>query len=474
MKLMDILSSPLAIHPRRLMGLSFILDAHHQGGKLDLKEMEKKILSFQPDRAGKKSYEVINGAAIIPIQGVISKDSSAFSRIFYGGASTRDITRSLEEAAGDSDVSKIILHIDSPGGTVDGTREAARAIFACRGSKEIIAFSDGLMASAAYWMGSAADKVIISGETVEVGSIGVISTHVEYSEMDKRMGVAVTEITAGKYKAAGSPNKPMEDMEKEYLQGQVNYLYTIFVNDVAAFRGETPETVLSEMADGKIFIGTQAIEAGLVDGVSTFDELINISGKDSRITASSEGRGAAAVKETVRTDAKEAESMKLTAEELKEQNPDLYRAVFDLGKAEASTGLTEEQQAEAEKKGAETERARIQAVKAQLIPGHEALIEKAMFDGETTGEKAALLIVQAEKSKREEKLHDLEEDGKDVRVTTPEPGDGSSSAADQRPVEEKAKAEWEKSATVRAEFGNDFDVYLAYLKNEENVRIKRG
>lgn len=166
--------------------------------------------------------------------------------------------------------------------------------------------------------------------------------------------------------------------------------------------------------------------------------------------------------------------MKLTAEELKEQNPDLYRAVFDLGKAEASTGLTEEQQAEAEKKGAETERARIQAVKAQLIPGHEALIEKAMFDGETTGEKAALLIVQAEKSKREEKLHDLEEDGKDVRVTTPEPGDGSSSAADQRPVEEKAKAEWEKSATVRAEFGNDFDVYLAYLKNEENVRIKRG
>lgn len=239
MKLMDILSSPLAIHPRKLMGISFIMDAHQQGEKLDLKEIENKILSFEPSPGEKKGYEVINGTAVIPIHGVISKQSSAFSRIFYGGTSTLEIKEAMAHAVADSEVKKIILHIDSPGGTVDGTQEAARAIYESRGEKEIIAFTDGLMASAAYWIGSAADKIIISGDTAEVGSIGVISTHVEYSEMDKNMGVKVTEIKAGKYKAAYSSNKPLSAEDKEYLQSQVNYLYTIFINDVATFRERT-------------------------------------------------------------------------------------------------------------------------------------------------------------------------------------------------------------------------------------------
>jgi len=473
MKLMDILSSPLAIHPRKLMSISYILDAHHQGEKLDLKEIETKILSFEPKSQGEKGYEVKNGAAIIPIHGVISKESSAFSRVFYGGTSTLEIKKAIAEAQKDSDVSKIILHIDSPGGTVDGTQEAARAVYQARGEKEIIAFTDGLMASAAYWIGSAADKVIISGDTAEVGSIGVISTHVEYSEMDKYLGIKVTEIKAGKYKAAYSSNKPLGAEEKEYLQDQVNFLYTIFINDVATFRGEKPETVLNDMAEGKIFIGQQAIEAGLVDGVSTFEQLINISENSHSSEVFAHSRGADTKAETATTGQKEAGFMKLTAAEFKAKYPETYQEVFDLGKAAGA--VSDEQLAEATKQGAEGERTRIQAVKSQLIPGHEALIEKVMFDGETSGEKAATLIISAEKKKREDKLNDLEEDGKDVHVDSPEPGDGSpSGSSDNRPIGEKAKAEWEKSAKLRDEFDDDFDAYLAFLKNEKNIRIKRG
>ena len=130
------------------------------------------------------------------------------------------------------------------------------------------------MASAAYYIGAAAHEVYISGDMPLIGSIGVVATHVDRSKFEEKIGLKTTEVYAGKYKRIASAYKPLSKDGKASIQDQVDYVYSIFVDDVAKYRGVSADAVLDNMADGKIFIGKQAIQAGLVDGVSTFDQLI--------------------------------------------------------------------------------------------------------------------------------------------------------------------------------------------------------
>jgi len=132
-----------------------------------------------------------------------------------------------------------------------------------------------MVASAAYYIASAADKIFISGDMPPIGSIGVVTSHIDYSKMDERHGIKETEIYAGKYKRIASYVEPLSQEGREYIQDRVDYIYSIFVNDVAKYRGVSVDTVLKNMADGQIFIGRQALDAGLVDGVSTFDQLLD-------------------------------------------------------------------------------------------------------------------------------------------------------------------------------------------------------
>jgi signal peptide peptidase SppA len=197
-----------------------------------------------------------------------------------GGVSTQIIKADFRQAMADPDVQSILLVIDSPGGTVDGTEELAAEISAARGAKHIIAYTDGIMASAAYWIGSAADAIYISGDTAWVGSIGVVTSHVDYSGWESQQGIKTTEVYAGKYKRIDSEYAPLSEAGKEYLQAQVDYIYSAFARTVAAHRSKAGLTIPSEgetipWADGKIFIGSQAIEQGLADGVSTIDQLID-------------------------------------------------------------------------------------------------------------------------------------------------------------------------------------------------------
>ena len=96
----------------------------------------------------------------------------------------------------DPAVKAIVLSIDSPGGTVDGTDNLANAIFAARGKKPIVALGDGTLASAAYWIASGADQIFASDNSAKIGSIGVVATHEDYSRAEENAGVKVTEITA--------------------------------------------------------------------------------------------------------------------------------------------------------------------------------------------------------------------------------------------------------------------------------------
>lgn len=409
MNIINIMPLPWAIAPEYLMSMSEIVTAHLRGPKLNLKDIETRILTMD-DMPGRRDYSVENGVAIIPISGPISKNPDIFDRVFFGMTSSSSIMNDILKAIADPQVSEIILTIDSPGGTVDGTQELARVIYESREEKPITAFSDGLIASAAYWIGSAANKIFISGDTVGVGSIGVIATHIDYSEMEKQDGVKITEIFAGKYKNALSKHFPLSETGLSYIQDRIDYLYSVFINDISGFRGISHEKALS-MADGKVYVGKNAIDAGLVDGVSTLDALIN---KKSPLSVNNvPGAGALATFTEMKLTGKEVNMPIPTIESLEKEAPEVYGALIAKGKAEAANE-TEEKIKAAEEKGRQEGRTaeieRIIAVKEQGLPGHEKLIEEMMFDGKTTAGEAAIAINKAEKEKRAGALSNLQGD----------------------------------------------------------------
>ena len=175
-------------------------------------------------------------------------------------------------------------------------------------------------------------------------------------------------------------------------------------------------------------------------------------------------------------------------QEFKQKYPDIYAAVHDEGKQDGyAEGLEEGKKLgledaaeEARQAGAAAERERIKAVRDQLIPGHEALIESLMFDGETTGPEAAVKVLAAEKAVRLGALNDLKDDAPeplpDPAVDDNQGAKGAAAGDDELPLEEKCKAVWEKDGKLRVEFDGDFDAYLAAEKamSSGTVRIISG
>lgn len=466
MNLIDILTSPWAIMPEKYHQICAILDAHLRGPKLNLKDIEAKITA--ESATPRRGYGVKNGMAIIPIVGPIAKNPDIFDRVLFGMASSMQIRADFDAALADSAVDSIMLYIDSPGGTVDGTQELARTIYAARGTKPVVAFSDGLIASAAYWIGAAADRLYISGDTVWAGSVGVIATHVDLSEADRQAGIKVTEIVAGKYKNIGSPNEPLTTEGRAYIQERVDHIYSVFVSDVAQFRGTTPEAVIENMADGRIFVGKNAITAGLVDGMATIEQIAD----KSLINA---GAGVAPAAHIIKNEM-EAQ-MNISVETLAKDYPEIYQAVLDAGKAEAKKTIDAELAA-AREEGAKAELERIKGIRAVAMPGYEAMIEAMMIDGKTDGAQAAMKIIAAEKERCESNLKKMQASAPEpVAVPeAPEPEPVKPEEDENAPIENRAKASWDKDAKLRAEFGNNYAAYLAYRQATAagQARILKG
>lgn len=407
MNITNIINAPWAILQENYNEIRAVVDAHLRGPKLNLKDMEARILSVESDTFG-GSYEVKNGAAIIPVKGPMAKNPDIFDRVILGIISMADIRSMVQTAIEDMLVKNIVFHIDSPGSTVDGMQELASFIYESRDKKPMIAFSDGWLCSGAYWLGAAVGKIFISSDTVNVGSIGVRQVFIETTKMDEEIGLKTNEIIAGRYKNAGSPNIPMSDSHREYFQAQIDYVYSVFINDVAMMRGKTPEEVLA-MADGKIYIGKQAIEVGLVDGVSTLADLID--------SDSIAGPGAGSRRVQKIEKSKEAE-MQITAEILQKEHPEVYAAVIAAGKAEAAKENEAAMKAEYER-GKSEELARVKGVNAQAMPGHEKLIADMVLDGKSSAADAAQAIIKAENEKRAGVLGNLKNGQKPVGHSEP-------------------------------------------------------
>jgi len=386
MRLIDIVNGPWAIRPQMLEEIQRIYASHlHRAEKIDVQAIEAATgKTLDNKRTG---VQIVDGVAVIPVHGVIGKRMNLMTQI-SGGASTDQIANDYLSALNDPAVKGIVLHIDSPGGTVDGTMQLGDILRANRGIKPTMACADGMMCSAAYWIGSAVDKITMADLTTDVGSIGVVASHMDISQWEEKQGIKTTEITAGRYKRAISQYAALTEEGRAMLQADVDQIYGLFVENVAANRGCSVEDVLLNMADGRVFLGQKAIEAGLVDSVATLSETIQEVRELSRAgKINSFSRASAA------TAPQEKKTMNI--EQLKADHPDLVQAIV----AEATAGHAEALLA-AEAKGAAAELDRIQAVRAQAIPGHEALVDQLAFDGKSTAADAALAVVNAEKSQR--------------------------------------------------------------------------
>lgn len=459
MRVIDVLTSPWAIMPEKLVEISGIYSTHLKGDKIDIKGLEARI--GRPLENRDQGYEVVDGVAIIPVYGVIAKKMNLFQAI-SGGVSTEMLARDIREALADGSVKSIILEIDSPGGAVDGTEDIAKVIYESRGSKPIVTLGTGVMASAAYWIGAAADKMYIGNKTTAVGSIGVVATHGDYSEANSRDGVKITEITAGKYKRIPSENEALTDEGRAVIQDRVDYIYSVFVDDVAKFKGVSVETVLKDMADGRVFLGQQAIDAGLVEGISTLEGLIEMLSNDSlnitdNVTA---GKSEAIITTediSVSETENEEENVDINKDYILKNHPEIAESLKTEGQASVDTGAAKAESANAE-------RQRIQDVMAQSMPGHEDLIQTLAFDGKTTGPEAAVQILQAEKAVRGNQSASIKSDAAEIPKIEPVFFEQKPevSAHSHLPLKERCDAEWKESPDLRAEYGNDPEAYFYF------------
>ncbi|CAG2129170.1 signal peptide peptidase SppA [Cupriavidus numazuensis] len=419
-RLLDVVTGAWAILPDKLVAIVDAYDMRMRGDAIDLKAVEASI--GKPLGSTPQDYEILNGVAIVPIMGTIAQRANLFTDV-SGGASSDLISRDLRAAAANRQVGAILLHIDSPGGTVAGTQQLADIVREVGAIKPVVALADGTMASAAYWIGSAAQAVYVADSTTQVGSIGVVNAHRDVSGAETQRGVKTTEIYSGKYKRIASSYAPLSDEGRATMQAHSDYMYEQFVDAVAKNRGASVDTVLSDMADGRIFIGQQAIDAGLVDGMATAEQLI------ARLAAGEfqlPGAKPAPVKNRAELPTSpKGTTMSITREDLAAQSPELLAEI----------------QTEARAAGATAERDRILGIEAHAMVGHEALIASLKADGKTTPDQAAVQVLGAHRAALSKQASAMTADAPPPLPAAPvsEPASAAATKPDQKAIAARAR-----------------------------------
>ena len=252
-----------ALAPEKLDQIAVVIDAVVSG------EVHERIATrADGGRSGSYSgYSLVGDVAVVELAGVMMRRLGS-TELLSGGLSTVHIGAALNQADNDPAVRAVLLDVDSPGGEVHGTEELADIVSHLR--KPVVAWTGGMMASAAYWVSAAADRIVAT-ETADIGSIGVAAMHYDRSGADEQAGVKRTIITAGQYKRILADNAPLTEVGEAFLQKRVHAYYAMFVEHVATCRGSTPEAVHERMADGRVFLAGEALERGLIDAVGNFE-----------------------------------------------------------------------------------------------------------------------------------------------------------------------------------------------------------
>ncbi len=200
----------------------------------------------------------------------------------------------INAAAADDDVSEILIYVDSPGGTVAGADDLAQAVFRARQVKPVTCFCEDLCASAAYWVASQASTIVATPTTI-IGSVGVFNVVTDESELEKRIGVKTYVVATGALKGTGVGEVSEEQLDG--VQRVVNELGRLFL--LAIRRGRSKKVLPSENLlaafDGRVLIGEEAMQFGLVDRIGVLEDVLGEMLERNQPERFSELRGEAAL-----------------------------------------------------------------------------------------------------------------------------------------------------------------------------------
>jgi len=285
----------------------------------------------------------------------------------------------------------------------------------------------------AFLLASATNEIFITGKTNQIGSIGVIARRLDVTKENEEFGIKIEEFVSGKFKNVTSPDKKITDFDREAIQDQVDFLFSLFAKDVADRRDISVQEIVDMQA--KIFIGQQAIDAKLVDSVSTIEQLLNSN----------------------------EETFIMDTNELKANHPEVYAEIVGSATKDMETK-------DMETKGADekmTEQKRILGIQSAAFPGMEELTAKLITDGVDEG-TAALMFNQLRKEKdKKEKTTILASLASEApeSVATTEPDVSTKIKESKTP-----KETYEASAGLQEDYGS-FEIYEAYLRAVEKGQV---
>ena len=236
----------------------------------DRLNLDVEGLQIKSDAKDQRVATTNKGVAVIPIVGSMSHRSTGIEAM-SGMTSYTTLQKQFEAAFNDPNVGSILMDIDSPGGSVAGAFDFRDYLMSKKGTKPVYALARDAMCSAAYLIGSTADKVYAT-QTARVGSIGVVAMHTDASGKMEKEGLKPTFISAGKFKTAGNPYEKLEGEKLKYLQDSVDESYDMFINAVADARGIDKKAIRD--TEARVYGGKKAVEIGLADGIRTYESVL--------------------------------------------------------------------------------------------------------------------------------------------------------------------------------------------------------
>lgn len=243
-------------------------------------ELEASIVEEAPatnctclaaDEAKVPRLPKVKGAvALVPVYGGIAQHRGSD---YWGGVFTEELVGLLAQLTDMQNIGATVLSFDTPGGIAYGLPEAADAIRAMAQVKPIYGYVKAEAASAGYWLATATTKIFAQPST-KVGSIGVVTIHMNMEKRLEQEGVEVTVISSSKYKMEGHPFGPLGDEARATLQASVDRYDGVFHGAVAEGRGVTKGTVRNDFGQGRMVDPEKAKAAGMIDGIATLPELL--------------------------------------------------------------------------------------------------------------------------------------------------------------------------------------------------------
>ena len=423
-----------------------------------LRSISKEALSTKSEKHldNTGSVSIRDGTAIIPIHGPITARNTFFS-LFAGGTSLETLAKDFQEALSNEDVKSILFDIDSPGGVAVGPFEFAEMIYNARGQKPIYSYIGRNGSSAAYWLASATEKIIVNPSAL-VGSIGVVTT-IPVQEQPDQDGYKNIEIVSSNAALKRPDPKTKEGLAE--IRRELDDLESTFIESIAKYRSITPEIIKADFGGGGVIIGSQAVNKNMADALGTYEEVL------ANLNQKFNSNNQIMSKEQNRETTADISKKEITADYIKKEFPDVASAIIE----EVSATIKNEAFAS----GTKHERDWILAIESAALPGHEDLIAEAKKDGSITAEKLALKIIAAEKSKASDYLANSKTSESEMPKIEPniEPESKQKKEIDiNLPIEQKAKILWDKDSKLRSEFGDDFESYHAFAKAEESNQVR--